>query len=79
LEALRPDDFVFNGAVDSLTNRHPLKANIGETVRIFFGMGGPNFISSFHVIGQINIGNEICSIGAAARSRATRAFAVCSR
>ncbi|MBX5472576.1 MAG: nitrite reductase, copper-containing [Acetobacteraceae bacterium] len=49
----RPDYFVFNGAVDSLTNKHPLKANVGETVRIFFGVGGPNFTSSFHVIGQI--------------------------
>ena len=24
-----------------------------ETVRIFFGVGGPNFTSSFHVIGEI--------------------------
>jgi nitrite reductase (NO-forming) len=30
-----------------------LKANVGETVRIYFGVGGPNFISSFHVIGEI--------------------------
>jgi nitrite reductase (NO-forming) len=26
---------------------------VGETVRIFFGVGGPNKISSFHVIGEI--------------------------
>jgi nitrite reductase (NO-forming) len=26
---------------------------VGETVRIYFGVGGPNFTSSFHVIGEI--------------------------
>ena len=49
----RPEYFVFNGAVGSLTKSHPLYANAGETVRIFFGVGGPNFTSSFHVIGEI--------------------------
>lgn len=48
-----PEYFVFNGAVDGLTTKKPLKANVGETVRIFFGVGGPNFTSSFHVIGEI--------------------------
>ena len=48
-----PEYFLFNGAVESLTKRHPLYANVGETVRIFFGVGGPNFTSSFHVIGEI--------------------------
>ncbi len=48
-----PEYFVFNGAVGSLTTQKPLKANVGETVRIFFGVGGPNFTSSFHVIGEI--------------------------
>jgi nitrite reductase (NO-forming) len=49
-----PDYFVFNGAVNALaSDAHELKANVGETVRIFFGVGGPNFISSFHVIGEI--------------------------
>ena len=32
---------------------HPLEAKVGETVRIFFGVGGPNYTSSFHVIGEI--------------------------
>ena len=27
--------------------------NAGETVRLFVGNGGPNLISSFHVIGEI--------------------------
>lgn len=48
-----PQYFVFNGAVGSLTTQKPLKAKVGETVRIFFGVGGPNFTSSFHVIGEI--------------------------
>jgi nitrite reductase (NO-forming) len=30
-----------------------LQAKVGETVRIFFGVGGPNVTSSFHVIGEI--------------------------
>lgn len=49
----RPEYFLFNGAVGSLTKTHPLYANAGETVRIFFGVGGPNYTSSFHVIGEI--------------------------
>ena len=48
-----PEYFVFNGAVGGLTEQKPLKANVGETVRIFFGVGGPNFTSSFHVIGEM--------------------------
>ncbi len=30
-----------------------LRANVGETVRLFVGNGGPNLVSSFHVIGEI--------------------------
>lgn len=48
-----PEYLVFNGAVGALTEQKPLKANVGETVRIYFGVGGPNFTSSFHVIGEI--------------------------
>jgi copper-containing nitrite reductase len=48
-----PEYFVFNGAVDSLTKEHPLAANTGETVRIFFGNAGPNESSSLHVVGEI--------------------------
>lgn len=48
-----PEYLVFNGAVGGLTAQKPLKANVGETVRIYFGVGGPNFTSSFHVIGEI--------------------------
>src|SRR6185503_4834 len=38
----RAEYFVFNGAVGALTTEHPMKAKVGETVRIFFGVGGPN-------------------------------------
>ncbi len=48
----RPEYFVFNGRVGALTN-DPLTAEVGDSVRIYFGVGGPNAISSFHVIGEI--------------------------
>jgi nitrite reductase (NO-forming) len=48
-----PEYLVFNGAVGGLTEKKPLTAEVGETVRIYFGVGGPNFTSSFHVIGEI--------------------------
>jgi copper-containing nitrite reductase len=48
-----PEYFVFNGAVNALKDKKPLKANVGDSIRIFFGVGGPNFTSSFHVIGEI--------------------------
>jgi len=48
-----PDYYVFNGAVGALSKTHKLQAKVGETVRIYFGVGGPNKISSFHVIGEI--------------------------
>jgi nitrite reductase (NO-forming) len=48
------DYVVFNGASMALTSdAHSLKAGVGDTVRIFFGVGGPNYTSSFHVIGEI--------------------------
>ena len=49
----RPEYFVFNGAVGALTAQHPMHAKTGETIRIFFGVGGPNMISSPHIIGQV--------------------------
>jgi nitrite reductase (NO-forming) len=49
----RPEYFVFNGSVGALSKLHPLQAKVGDTVRIFFGVGGPNYTSSFHVIGEI--------------------------
>lgn len=49
----QPEYYVFNGAVGALTEETPLRASVGERVRIFFGVGGPNATSSFHVIGEI--------------------------
>jgi nitrite reductase (NO-forming) len=51
--AEQPEYFTFNGRVDTLTKLHPLQANVGETVRVFFGVGGPNVGSNFHIIGEI--------------------------
>jgi nitrite reductase (NO-forming) len=49
----KPTYVVFNGRVGALTGDNALKAKTGETVRLFMGNGGPNLISSFHVIGEI--------------------------
>lgn len=50
-----PEYVVFNGRVGSLMpdSGSPLKAKVGETVRIYFGNIGPNLVSSFHIIGEI--------------------------
>ena len=47
------DYVVFNGKVGGLTGENALHAKVGETVRLFVGNGGPNLVSSFHVIGEI--------------------------
>jgi nitrite reductase (NO-forming) len=44
---------LFNGTEGALAGDKALKANVGETVRLFIGNGGPNLVSSFHVIGEI--------------------------
>ena len=49
----RAEYLVFNGHVGALTDHYPLQAKVGETVRIYFGVGGPNYTSAFHVIGEI--------------------------
>lgn len=49
----KPEYYVFNGAVGGLTGDHAMKAERDETVRVFFGVGGPNKTSSYHVIGEI--------------------------
>jgi nitrite reductase (NO-forming) len=48
-----PDYVLFNGRVRSTTGQNALPAKVGETVRLFVGNGGPNLVSSFHVIGEI--------------------------
>lgn len=49
----RPPYIVFNGSVGSLVGDKAITAKVGERVRIYFGVGGPNVTSSFHVIGEI--------------------------
>lgn len=51
--AEQPEYFTFNGHVNALTTIYPLHAEVGETVRVFFGVGGPNVGSNFHIIGEI--------------------------
>ncbi len=51
--AEQPEYVVFNGAVGSLTGDKALTAKVGETVRLYIGNGGPNLVSSFHVIGEV--------------------------
>lgn len=48
-----PNFVVFNGSFHGLTGADALEAEVGDRVRIFAGNGGPNLISSFHVIGEI--------------------------
>jgi nitrite reductase (NO-forming) len=44
---------LFNGAESALTGPKALKVKTGQSVRMFVGNGGPNLVSSFHVIGEI--------------------------
>jgi nitrite reductase (NO-forming) len=44
---------LFNGSETALTGPKAMKVKTDESVRMFVGNGGPNLISSFHVIGEI--------------------------
>ena len=46
-----PEYIVYNGSVGAMTGERALHANVGDTVRFFFGVGGPNKDSAFHVVG----------------------------
>lgn len=48
-----PTYVLFNGSEGALTGDGALQARAGETIRMFVGNGGPNLVSSFHVIGEI--------------------------
>lgn len=54
-----PTFVVFNGRPNALTGERALGVygdeviHTGETLRFFVGNGGPNLISSFHIIGEI--------------------------
>jgi len=47
------DYVVFNGAVGAMSGDNAVQAKTGERVRLFVGNGGPNLVSSFHIIGEI--------------------------
>ncbi|HEY8489976.1 MAG TPA: copper-containing nitrite reductase [Dehalococcoidia bacterium] len=53
LTAEAPNYVVFNGQRQAITGPHAMQAQAGERVRIFVGNGGPNLVSSFHVIGEV--------------------------
>ncbi len=53
LLAEQPEHIMFNGTMTALTRDHIMKANVGETVRMYFGVGGPNLVSSLHMIGEV--------------------------
>ncbi|OHB22162.1 MAG: nitrite reductase, copper-containing [Parcubacteria group bacterium RIFCSPLOWO2_01_FULL_48_18] len=52
LQQERPEYFAFNGRVGALTGENALRANVGETIRIFFGVGS-HIASNFHIIGAV--------------------------
>lgn len=52
MAAENPTYVVFNGAWQALV-AHPLNAVVGNKIRLFFGVGGPNLASNFHIIGEI--------------------------
>ena len=49
----KADYVVFNGHVGAMTGDNAITAKVGEKIRLFVGNGGPNLVSSFHVIGEI--------------------------
>ena len=49
----KPTYVLFNGSENALVGDRALTAKVGETVRLYVGNGGPNLVSSFHVIGEI--------------------------
>lgn len=51
--AEQPEYFTFNGHAAALTELFPLQAKVGESIRLFFGVGGPNIGSNFHIIGEL--------------------------
>lgn len=46
-----PSYVVFNGKVGGVNGK--MQAEVGDVVRVYFGNGGVNLLSSFHLIGEI--------------------------
>lgn len=53
LLAENPEHLMFNGAMEALTKIYDMRVKVGDQVRIFFGVGGPNLTSSLHLIGEV--------------------------
>jgi len=68
----RPEYFVFNGSVGALTKLHPLRAKVGDTVRIFFGVGGPNFSRHFTSLARSSTESTCLAVWNRRRSKAFR-------
>jgi nitrite reductase (NO-forming) len=49
----KPTYVLFNGSEGALVGDNALTAKVGDKVRLFIGNGGPNLVSSFHMIGEI--------------------------
>ncbi|MBV6272196.1 nitrite reductase, copper-containing [Alcaligenaceae bacterium CGII-47] len=49
----KPEHVMFNGSMDALTKIYDMRSKVGDVVRIFFGVGGPNLTSSVHLIGEV--------------------------
>jgi len=50
--AEKPEYFLFNGRVNSLSGDRALKAKVGEKIRLFVGVGS-HVAANFHIIGAI--------------------------
>lgn len=50
--AEKPEYFLFNGRVNSLSGERALKAKVGEKIRLFVGVGS-HVAANFHIIGAI--------------------------
>ena len=48
-----PNYVVFNGSMGSMLGDKALEAKVGDRVRMYLANGGPNLVSSFHVIGEV--------------------------
>lgn len=55
MTAESPNYVLLQGGKAALTSNRvgPIKANVGETARVFFVNGGPNLTSNFHPIGNV--------------------------
>lgn len=49
----QPNYVLFNGQFAGLTGENAMRVNVGERIRLFVGNGGPNLVSSFHMIGGV--------------------------